>query len=147
MKIAATQYTLNHRSLEVYVAGCRGPHCPGCHNPELFSFDVGDDYREVAAKVVETAKSSGAMVNKIWVLGGEPLDQDLGELTSLLDMLAKAELPIWLFTRYELSAVPEEVKKRVDFLKCGRYDANFLGNKVEYGVTLSSTNQTIHKLK
>ena len=47
MNIVTTQYTLKTKSLEIYVAGCRGDshgtHCEGCHNPELWDFNIGEN--------------------------------------------------------------------------------------------------------
>ena len=34
MKILSTQYSLKYKALEIYTAGCKGPHCEGCHNPD-----------------------------------------------------------------------------------------------------------------
>jgi anaerobic ribonucleoside-triphosphate reductase activating protein len=45
MNILATSYTLQYKSLDVYIAGCSGnPHCIGCHNPESWNFNQGEKY-------------------------------------------------------------------------------------------------------
>ena len=47
MNIISTQYTLKYKSLEIVVSGClgdNGKHCVGCHSPETWRFDIGEDY-------------------------------------------------------------------------------------------------------
>ena len=44
MNIASIDFSLKTKSLDIYVAGCNGPYCKGCHNHELFNFDVGEKY-------------------------------------------------------------------------------------------------------
>jgi pyruvate-formate lyase-activating enzyme len=44
MKIASTEYSLQQKTLEIYISGCNPPHCKGCHNSEIWSFDIGSEY-------------------------------------------------------------------------------------------------------
>ena len=39
MRILYVDYTLKHKSLDIYTSGCKcNPHCKGCQNPETWDF-------------------------------------------------------------------------------------------------------------
>jgi anaerobic ribonucleoside-triphosphate reductase activating protein len=147
MNIVSTQFSLATGSFEIYLAGCSGsPKCQGCHNPVLWDFTIGSPWHtfvdSIAAKL-----SDVPLIEHVWILGGEPLDNDHQELLELIAGLnAISSLPKWLFTRYELSEVPEAIRDQFDYIKCGRYEPSL---KVEgysqYGVTLATSNQRIYK--
>ncbi len=150
INIAATQYSLSTKSIEIYLAGCKAnPHCKNCHNPELWSFDIGVPYAKSFVDLLEEKiRTYENLIDSIWVLGGEPLDQPIEELEKLLLDLSKLNLNIWVWTRYELDEIPDNIKKYCTYVKCGRYDENL--SKKGYtskGIELASTNQKIHKLK
>ncbi|WP_169332891.1 4Fe-4S cluster-binding domain-containing protein [Desulfovibrio oxyclinae] len=147
MNILATEYSLRHKALELYVAGCKGPHCPGCHNPETWSFDQGVPFDTVTKREIETKiKDFAHMIDNIWVLGGEPIDQDRKALEELLSFL-RGFRPVWLFTRYELSEVSENILCHCSYVKTGRYNEDKLvDDNVQHGVKLASSNQKIHRL-
>ena len=50
MNILGTQFTLNRKSLEIYIAGCKGDsrygYCHNCHNKETWSFNQGEIYNK-----------------------------------------------------------------------------------------------------
>jgi len=146
MYIAGTEYSLKHRAFEIYVAGCNEPHCPGCHNPELWDFKVGDKFiAKTIDQLIDKIQNADNMVENIWILGGEPLDQPL-----LFDLVTMAralrfstQKPIWLFTRYELDEIDPDVASNFDYIKTGRYLRDEQSNHVEHGVTLATANQHI----
>jgi anaerobic ribonucleoside-triphosphate reductase activating protein len=147
MNILATQYSANLRSLDIYVAGCIGnPHCEGCHNPESWNFNQGTPYTasyfDLLAKKI---RGFDRLIRKIMIFGGEPLDQNREEFLNFLVSLTYFHKEIWLFTRYELSEVPKEIKQYCNYIKCGRYDETKKQQKVQYGITLATTNQKIYK--
>ena len=83
------------------------------------------------------------MIQEVWVLGGEPLDQDLTQLLVLLSNIPK-HLRIVLFTRYDLSYLPYEVLVYVDLIKTGAYISELAcTDRVFAGITLASTNQEV----
>lgn len=147
MRILACEYSLRHKALELYLAGCKGPHCPGCHNPETWSFDQGVPFDTVER--MEITRKLGdfpRMIENIWVLGGEPLDQDHKALEELL-LFLRGFRPVWLFTRHEISEVPESILRHCSYIKTGRYDERKLvEDHVMYGVKLASSNQKIHRV-
>ena len=83
----------------------------------------------------------------MWLLGGEPLEQDLDRLCDLIKHLRTYGKPIVLFTRFELVEVPDKVKSGCDYIKTGKYDQTKLVPKeygIEwYGIKLQTTNQRV----
>ena len=146
MKIASTQYTLQHKALEIYLSGCDG-HCGrGCHNQELWDFDIGNDYSSELPKIVKKAKDFKGLIDNLWILGGEPLLQEHIELMDLIHELKNTDKKIWLFTRYDIEEIPSYIKDICDYIKCGRYIPELVcDDNVQYGVKLSTSNQIIYK--
>lgn len=145
LRIIATQYSLQTKSLEIYVAGCKGaPHCKGCHNPETWDFNQGEEYSSsIFLKIRDKVRSFPNLVENIMIFGGEPLDSDLGELLFELSIL---KLPIWIFTHYNINEVPEYVKSYCEYIKCGRYiDKLKSDDNIQYNIKLATTNQHIYK--
>ncbi len=148
MNILGTQYTLKHRAFEIYVAGCNGsPHCKGCHNPESWDFNRGDKIDDNYLAIMQNKiKSFDSMIDNVMIFGGEPLDQDVNELTNLLKWLSQFDKKVWIFTRYSLNEVPQDIKDFCDYLKCGRYEPQLrIENNIQYGIKLATSNQHIYK--
>ncbi len=150
MRILATQYTLTTKSLDIYVAGCKGDrngrHCPGCHNPESWDFDQGRPYDLVSAtEIWPHFIEFGQLIQNAMIFGGEPLDQDESDLIKMLIDISGFGVQIWLFTRHELNEVPASVKEFCDFIKCGSYDPALLtDDNIQCGIKLASSNQRIY---
>lgn len=150
MNIMSTQYTLMYKSFDIYLSGCKGDngvHCASCHNPESWSFDMGDLYNEEYFKNIKNKINDfDNMINNIMIFGGEPLDQNHDDLIKLLNDLKTLNKPIWIFTRYSLDLIPQDIKNLCDYIKCGRYipELTCKGN-VFYGLELATSNQKIYK--
>jgi len=135
------------KSFDIYISGCKGPHCVGCHNPESWRFDQGecwnDEYRRsLYSKMCEFS----SMIDKIMLFGGEPLDSSIDKLEDMLILINSLELPVWLFTRYDILEVPKKIKTLCAYIKCGRYDGDRLvDNYIQYGIKLATSNQVIYK--
>lgn len=145
MNIAGIEYNLNHRALEIYIAGCNGPYCAGCHNQELWDFNVGYSLYDWEF-TLHMADTKQRMFDSVWILGGEPQDQDIDDLNFLLRLWKKRGKTVVLFTRYtELK--PEVDRDALDYVKYGPYDM-YGDSYVEpvLGITLASTNQYIAKV-
>ena len=108
----------------LYVSGCVGPHCKGCHNPEAWEFCSGIKYTD------ETEAEILAEIGKSWVkglslLGGDPYDQP--DLKVLVRLVRKAKMyypdkDIWVWTKYEFDQVKfSPLTKFVDVLITGRF--------------------------
>lgn len=148
MKIASTQYSINTKSLEIYLSGCNGnPKCEQCHNPELWDFDIGKEYSD---KYFETLRKKvsvfDSMIDNIFVLGGEPLDQNIIKFKHMIKDLRKLNKKLWLFTRYEITEIDKEIKNAFDYIKTGKYIMQLqVEDNVQYGIKLASANQKIYK--
>jgi organic radical activating enzyme len=148
MNILAIQYSLKHHSLDIYLAGCAGPHCTSCHNPGSWDFNQGtlwdDAYQDALGAKIDGA---GPLIKRIFILGGEPLDQNHKELESLLIFCHFFQKEVWLFTgKSDILDVPFDVRVLCDYIKLGPYLPE---DKVEdyqvHGITLASGNQVVLK--
>ena len=140
MNISGLQYNLNRRTLEIYVSGCRG-QCDGCHNPDLWDFEYGREYSFYIPKIQKKIKSG--MVDEIWILGGDPIDQDKINFIDLLNNINY--LPLFLWTRYDINEIDKDIKKYFKYIKTGKYDKNLPKYySKEFDITLASNNQKIY---
>lgn len=159
LNIAAIQYSLDTYTLEIYTAGCNPPHCPGCHNEELWSFDGGlpvdmweKSMRDYARAYNQTHNKFPSLIENIWLLGGEPLDNDEAEVVALVGLIKSifTDAKLWLFTRREINSVPDSVKSLCDYVKTGAYVAGLTTKEVVINgntITLASCNQDVHEVK
>lgn len=83
------------------------------------------------------------MIKWVWILGGEPLQNETLDLIHLINTIRMHNKPIVLFTSFELDEVHNDIKDKCDFIKTGRYDITKSGEKEQYGIKLQSTNQRI----
>lgn len=95
----------------LFVSGCHF-HCKGCFNVEYQNFNYGKPLtKEVIDDIVDSINNPN--VFGLSILGGEPLDQDIGELRSLLtEVKARTQKTIWMWTGYIFENL-EEVQKQV----------------------------------
>ena len=145
MNIVKFQYEPKYQALEIYLSGCREPHCKNCHNSILWDFDVGKNWETWKHKLNQYGHTD--IVKNFWVLGGEPLDNNVTQLELLLKYLSQFKKLIWLWTRYELQDIPDNIKKYLDFTKTGEYINTLDGyNEPLFGIKLASSNQRILKV-
>ena len=149
MRIAGTEVNLKHRALEVYLSGCHPPHCPGCHNPELWDFSIGDEFdsykleQPLYQKICELKKND--LIDIDWILGGEPLDQDLRKLEKMLVTIELFDIPVMLWTHYH--DIPQNIRELVSYAKIGPY----IKDKESYiepifGIKLANKEQRVIKI-
>lgn len=147
MNIIATQYSIETKSLDIYLAGCLGPHCTNCHNPESWDFNQGTDWREWIPKINAKLSEFETLIENVMVIGGEPLDQELNSLRDFcLELNYMVWDDLWFFTGYDAIRVPDFVKKHFNYIKCGRYIEELkTEDNTQYGIKLASSNQIIYK--
>lgn len=85
-----------------FTQGC--PHrCPGCHNPETWNFEGGQEfYPDLIKEIVEALTAQGINRN-FCIMGGEPLCPENEFLTMLLIIEVRNHLPdvpIYIWTGY-----------------------------------------------
>ena len=150
MKIAGVEYSIATRSLDIYISGCKAePKCNGCHNPELWDFKAGAPFDAgKMAEITQMIKDNDILIDNIFIMGGEPLDQEWKYLEVLLEALAQVGKYIWVFTRFELNEIDvDRLRPFVDYIKTGRYDDKQLSkDNIQFGVKLASSNQRVWRI-
>ena len=98
-----------------YVSGCRN-HCPGCHNPDSWSFAAGNPWTERERESV-LAELGKPYVAGLSILGGEPFEEENQKDLADLAEEAKRRFPqksVWVWTGYEMADLLEGGKKRTE---------------------------------
>ena len=147
MNISSTQFSLKHTALEFYISGCT-VKCPGCHNYELWDFNLGKEWKQffTDTKIEYKIAENSSIIDKFVILGGEPLDQDINELKNFLLKLKTYKKEIWLFTSY--TEIPRDILELVEYVKYGKYDEKLkVNNNLHYGYNLITSNQYITKVQ
>lgn len=149
MKIAKIEYSIGTASIDIFISGCNGnPHCEECYNPELWSFDIGEEYsQKTIDKILWYINDFDSLIDNILIMGGEPLDQETESLRHLLKNLKnKTSKDIYLFTHYDLKDILSNILFYTDYVKCGRYIPELkCDNNISCGIKLASSNQRIYK--
>jgi len=145
MRIAGTEYNINHKALEIYISGCDGA-CKGCHNESLWDFKIGYHWNEF-----DFHKITNLMIEHVWVMGGEPLLQDKKELKSFIYNINKytnTKKSIWLWTRFDINDIPNNILQFLSYVKIGKY-IEFSNSYIEplFNIELASDNQKIIKVQ
>ena len=93
-----------------FTQGCPH-HCPGCHNPETWSFNGGKEFtQEVLNEIILNLNAQGIQRN-FCLMGGEPLCEENEFLSFLILSTIKEKSPntkIYVWTGYKY----EELLKR-----------------------------------
>ena len=89
-------------------------HCPGCHNPQTWSFEGGLEATEddIISYVLEALKANGILRN-LSILGGEPMcKQNIDFVNLLLYQVKKVypDIKIYLWSGYTLEQLQEMSK-------------------------------------
>ena len=150
LQIMHIEYSMGTKSIDIFTAGCDG-FCNGCCNPEIKSWDIkGQSVDDTIKKVYELNHRFDSLIDRIFIVGGDPLDGYLkypNDVTKLLMELGFLEKPIYLFTRHSIEEVPSDVKKLVQYIKTGAYIPNLTcDDNIQYGIKLATANQQIHKM-
>ena len=137
----------------LFTQGC--PHrCPGCHNPETWSFEGGKDFTlDTMEEIINGLKAQGIQRN-LCVMGGEPLCDENAYFTFTTIWRVKYDLPdtlVYVWTGYTFDELLKsdniyikEILKYADFIIDGPYIES------ERDITLDmrgSRNQKIIDLK
>jgi len=147
MKIVFIEYSIAQKSIDIFLSGCLPPFCDGCCNPELQSFEVGEEYSEQTINNIKKyIQDYDNLIDNIFIVGGEPLHQDIYALRHLLRESSLLNKKIWLFTRLNLEDVPNNIKCYCDYIKIGKYDKELLtDDNIQFNIKLATSNQIIYK--
>lgn len=136
-----------------FTQGC--PHrCPGCHNPETWSFDGGLEFTDETLNEIINGLTAQNIKRDLCIMGGEPLCEENALLTFTVIEQVKYYVPdtkIYIWTGYTIEELLNtqnsfiiESLRRADVLIDGPYI------EAERDITLSmrgSRNQRILDLK
>lgn len=120
-RFAGIEINLNYKALEIYLSGCKNHSCEGCHNPELWDFNIGEPLADSLIPIylkLHEAKQVG-FISQVWILGGEPLDHPLDSFKPILRYAKDLGLSTVLWTHYD--SCPSELIGLVDYVKVGPY--------------------------
>jgi anaerobic ribonucleoside-triphosphate reductase activating protein len=85
-----------------YTQGC--PHrCPGCHNPETWDFNGGQEFTADILNEIIDALQANNIKRSLCIMGGEPLCLENEFLTCMVIKHVKERLPdvpIYIWTGY-----------------------------------------------
>lgn len=120
----------------VFVQGC-AHHCFGCHNPDTWDFNGGEEISpEEMAEVIRNTP----YIDGVTLSGGDPFYQEEACL-ELLEHLPK-KLDVWVYTGFEYDEVKDRpLGKAADVLVTGQYVEELRCVGKMYG----SSNQEIHR--
>lgn len=159
MRYYSTAYPVytstNTVALEIYLSGCNAdPHCNGCHSPHTWDFDKGQDINDddVMRRIVDDIqeKYDKGNIDSICILGGEPLDNDLGDLIVFMQILNHKfpRLKFWMYTHYDELLIRNKFRDILhyfDYIKVGAFDIDEIDDNLEpdslTGVRLATPNQ------
>ena len=108
----------------VYCAGCRH-HCPGCHNPQSWSFDAGHD---ISVDDIMQVIVSDPYAN-VTFSGGDPMYQAVGFTELARAIRQQTQKTIWCYTGFcfeQLVDMPAQraLLEQTDVLVDGPYIAD-----------------------
>lgn len=87
--------------VSIFVSGCNR-HCKNCYNQEAQDFNNGEPFTtEVYSTILEHVVKTHC--SGLSILGGEPLDQDVNGLITLIELVRKVHdlgKNVWLWTGY-----------------------------------------------
>ena len=117
-------------SLTFFTQGCPH-HCPGCHNPNSWSFDGGEEFTSDTLQDIIDGLHENNIDRPLCIMGGEPLCQENLFLVALIVKEVKEKFPdtpiyIWTGYLYEDLLKNDNVRlkyilERTDYLIDGPY--------------------------
>lgn len=117
-------------SLTFFTQGCPH-HCPGCHNPNSWSFDGGEEFTPDTLQEIIEGLHENNINRPLCIMGGEPLCQENLFLVALIIKEVKEKFPdtpiyIWTGYLYEDLLKNDNVRlkyilERTDYLIDGPY--------------------------
>lgn len=103
----------------VFVQGCH-LHCPGCHNPETWSFEGGRYFTINRYSEIKTALTANGVHRDLCIMGGEPLaPENLPDVSAMIAQIRADfgnDIKIYVWTGYiyeDLTASSDQHLKRI----------------------------------
>ena len=161
LQFAHIEYSITTRSIDIFSIGCgngitnlNDPEydgCKNCCNLEIRDWSLkGKDALQVISKVVELTTKYDNLIDRIILVGGDPVDAYYHypkEYLEFVQSIKTLDKPIYLFTRYQVKDIPVKLLKEVDYVKTGPYIPELTcDNNIQNGIKLATSNQKIYKV-
>ncbi len=125
-------------------------HCPGCQNPETWSFDGGKPLpTDIRGQIIKAISANGITRN-FSILGGEPLcEENLEEVNNIVTSvrIAYPHIKIFLWTGYTLEELQDQNNEKINHILSQidvLIDGRFIESERDITLELrGSTNQRI----
>jgi anaerobic ribonucleoside-triphosphate reductase activating protein len=101
----------------IYVSGC-DHKCKGCHNPESWNFDQGEEVNEQVIRRIAEEIKANPLLDGVTISGGDPFYDPKG-LSYLLHDISRLKKDIWVYTGF---TIEELIAKDDSYIKvCLKY--------------------------
>ena len=117
-------------SVSFFTQGCPH-HCKGCHNPETWDFDGGEEFTFDTLNDIVNSLTANEVSRSLAIMGGEPLCEQNAFLTLLVVKTVKERLPntkIYIWSGYTYDKLQhngdphvKQVLEYADYLIDGPY--------------------------
>lgn len=109
----------------LWVSGC-SHHCPQCHNPQTWDYNVGKEFtEETFSYLLESLDRP--YINRLTFSGGDPLSLKNRKIVKCIAKRVKEKFPnlkVWCYTGYTFEELPKDLLEYFDILVDGKFEIN-----------------------